>query len=560
MFVRTKSTPNSPRKSVQIVESVRDGTRVKQKIVRHVGVAKNEEELKELLKLAEHIKNEIEEEHTPTLFGPEKMATLAIQERQAKQYDEDLIQVNLSKLREEQRTIVGIHDIFGKMYKELGFEKALQPSRHGKSASDILRHIVMARIANPTSKRGSVINLETDFGVNLNLQSVYRMMDKLDEEACERVQNFAYQTVAELFGGKIDIIFFDATTLYFESFTEDELKQYGFSKDHKFGQAQILLALLVTENGLPIGYEAFPGSTYEGHTLIAILESIKKKYDLGKVVFVADSGMLNTANLQAMDDAGFKYIVGARLRNMKSDVQKQILDVDNYTDIEGQEDQLKLASFELEQNKKLFVSHSAKRARKDAHDRKKAIEKLRKKLKKSKSPKELISRGNNKFLRIEGDSEIKLNEEKCALEAMWDGLHGVITNDPDLSPTEAINHYRGLWQVEESFRITKHDLKVRPIFHWTPNRIRAHLMISFMVFTCVRHLEYRVRLQYQKLSPEVIRASLIRVQVSILRGSDNQRYVIPSDANHEARKIYQVMGLRYSATPYRLNKANSINS
>ena len=561
MFIRKKSTPNSPRKSVQIVESIRDGSRVKQRIVRHVGVAMDEDELELLLELAEHIKSEIEQEHTPTLFGPEKMATLALQARETKQKEEEPITVDLRSLREEQRAVVGIHKIYGKVYRELGFNQVLKPSRHGQSASDILHHIVMARIANPKSKRGSVINLETDFGVSLNLQSVYRMMDKLDEEACERIQSYAYQTVAELFGGKIDLIFFDATTLYFESFTEDELKQNGFSKDHKFGQAQVLLALMVTEHGIPIGYEAFPGSTYEGHTLIPMLEDIKQRYNLGKIMFVADSGLLNTKNLQAMDDAGFKYIVGARLRSMKSDVQKQVLDIDNYTCYENQEDKLKLASFVLDQNRKLFVSHSAKRARKDAYDREKAIVKLQKKLKKSKNPKELISnRGNSKFLRIEGDSEVQLDEKKCAQAAVWDGLHGVITNDSDLSPADAIDQYRGLWQVEESFRITKHDLKVRPIFHWTPNRIRAHLAISFMAFTCVRHLEYRIKLQYKKLSPEVIRASLARVQVSILRGPDREKYVIPSEASHEARKIYQVMGLSYSATPYRLIKYTTPNS
>jgi transposase len=555
MFVRTKSTPNSPRKSVQIVESVRDGHRVRQRIVRHVGVAMDDKELEGLLELAQHIKSQIQEEHTPTLFGPEKMAKLALQASKTKQEDEDPINVSLRSLREEQRIIVGIHEIYGKLYRQLGFDQVLKPSRHGQSASDILRHIVMARIANPESKRSSVINLEADFGVNLNLQNVYRMMDKLDEEACEKIQACAYQTVAELFGGKIDLIFFDATTLYFESFTEDELKQNGFSKDHKFGQPQVLLALMVTEQGMPIGYEAFPGSTYEGHTLIPMLESIKQRYNLGKVVFVADSGLLNAANLQAMDEAGFKYIVGARLRKMKSDIQQKILNTDNYTSHDDHDDKLKLASFELDHDRTLFVSHSSKRARKDAHDRSKAITKINQKLKKSKNPKELISnKGNSKFLKIEGKAEIQLDEEKCAQAAVWDGLHGVITNDSELSAEDALSQYRGLWQVEESFRITKHDLKVRPIYHWTPNRIRAHLAISFMAFTCVRHLEYRVRLQYKKLSPETIRAALTRVQSSILIDPKKQRYVIPSEASHEARKIYQVMGLSYSATPYRLNK------
>ena len=115
-----------------------------------------------------------------------------------------------------------------------------------------------------------------------------------------------------------------------------------------------------------------------------------------------------------------------------------------------------------------------------------------------------------------------------------------------------LEQYRGLWQVEESFRITKHDLKVRPIFHWTPDRVKAHLAISFMAFCCVRHLEYRVALQYKKMSPEAIRQELIRIQSSILKDKNGQRYVIPSKAGTDGLKIYQVMGLKYSTTPYRL--------
>lgn len=553
MFVRQKSTPNSPRKAIQIVESIRDGQRVKQRIVRHVGIAIDEEEVERLLELAHHIKSQLEEEHTPTLFGPEKMAKIALQSRENKQETEGSITVDLKKLTEEQRIIVGIHDVYGKIYRELGFDQILKPSRHGISSSNVLHNVVMARVANPESKRASVINLEIDFGINLNLQSVYRMMDKLDKAACEKIQQNAYQEAVDLFGGKIDVIFFDATTLYFESFIEDELKQNGFSKDHKFGQSQVLLTLMVTQQGIPIGYEAFPGSTYEGHTLIPVLESIRKKYNIGKVVFVADSGLLNEVNLQALENAGFKYIIGARLKKLKSDLQKKIHDLSNYTNYEQQDDTVKLASFKPGEGRILFVSHSEKRARKDARDRAKAIAKLQKRLKRNKSPKELISnKGNGKFLKIEGEAEVQLDEKKCLQAAIWDGFHGIITNDSEMNAQEALQHYRGLWQVEESFRITKHDLKVRPIYHWTPDRIKAHLAISFIAFTCIRHLEYRVALQYKKMSPESIRESLIRVQSSILVDNKKGKYVIPSQVSQDARKIYQVMGLSYSQTPYRL--------
>ena len=119
---------------------------------------------------------------------------------------------------------------------------------------------------------------------------------------------------------------------------------------------------------------------------------------------------------------------------------------------------------------------------------------------------------------------------------------------------DVLAHYRSLWQVEESFRITKHDLKVRPIYHWTPRRVRAHIAIAFMAFTCVRHLMYRVKLQYQSLSPAVIRNALIHVQHSILEHrTTHKRYVIPSQISPEAKKLYELMGLSASTVPYALD-------
>src|SRR5690606_12210317 len=118
----------------------------------------------------------------------------------------------------------------------------------------------------------------------LNLDKVYRMMDKLDDDACKRMQENTFSSTSQILGGKIDVIFVDATTLYFESFTEDEFKKNGYSKDLKFNQPQVILSLMVTKQGLPIGYEAFPGNTFEGHTLLPLLNKIKKRHDIDKVV------------------------------------------------------------------------------------------------------------------------------------------------------------------------------------------------------------------------------------------------------------------------------------
>ncbi len=550
MYVRIKATPNSPRKSVQIVESVRSGDKVKQRIVRHVGIAMDDQELEKLKELAEHIKYKLKEERQPSLFRPEKLAEMAIEAK--KQQDDNPILVNLKEIEEEQRAICGIHEIYGEIYDSLKFNTLFSANRE-VGANQILKHITMARIANPSSKRAAVINLEQDFGVSLQLDQVYRMMDKIDENVHQSIEDKSLEAARKLFQDKIDVIFVDATTLYFESFTEDEFKKNGYSKDLKFNQPQVLLALMVTKQGLPIGYEAFPGSMYEGHTLLPLLKNLRGKHKLDKVVFVADSGLFNSDNLKALEEEKFEYIIGARLKNLPKNVQENILDLSNYHDISTDEgDQIRYCEIEHEK-RRLIISHSTKRAQKDAIDRGKTIEKIRQKIKRSRDPSQLISNyGHKKFVKLQGSSEVVLDEEKIQKAALWDGLHGVVSNSSDLSSTEILSQYRGLWQVEESFRITKHDLKIRPIFHWTPERIKAHIALCFMAFTCVRHLEYRVALQYKKLSPEAIRAALVRVQISVLKDRQRNRYAIPSQASQDARKIYQTMGKKYSIQPYRL--------
>jgi transposase len=177
-------------------------------------------------------------------------------------------------------------------------------------------------------------------------------------------------------------------------------------------------------------------------------------------------------------------------------------------------------------------------------------------LSKNDNPKEYLSNyGNRKYLKIEGDTNIELNEEKIKADSRWDGLHGVITNAKELTECEILKQYNNLWEVENAFRITKHDLKVRPIFHWVERRVKAHLAISFASYALVKHLEYRVKLQYQKMSPEKIRQTLIRVQTSIVYDKNKKiRYGLPSKITQDARKIYHLMNMDYKLTPYIIKK------
>jgi len=555
MFVRVKTTPNSPRKSVQIVESIRKGDSVTQKIVRHVGIAFDDSELSQLKDLAESIKIKLEADSQQLLFSPEELARTNRKEKHASETDKDY-HVNLKNLVEEQRVVSGIHDVYGSLFDQLSFDSILKNPARQVAAVRIFRDIVLARIANPLSKRASVDMLEEDFGITLDLDRVYQMMDELDETAIRKLNDLAYEHTVGLFTGKLDVVFFDCTTLYFETFEEDEFRKNGYSKDLKFNQPQVLLALMVTKEGLPIGYQAFEGSTYEGHTLIPALKELRQRYSVDKVVFVADAGMLNTDNIQEMQTENIDYIVGSRLRNLPQELQKQVLNLENYTQVKTVTDDVyKVGQFEYK-GQRLIVSYSAKRARKDAADREKAIEKLQKKITKQKNPKDYLSNyGNRKYLQIKGETAIQLNVEKIATESRWDGLHGAISNTKDLSGHEILSQYKHLWEVENAFRISKHDLKVRPVFHWKPSRVKAHLAISFAAYTLVKQLEYRVKLQYKKLSPEKIRQALIRVQTSILYDKQKKiRYGLPSRISQEARKIYKLCNVVQKLTPFIIKK------
>lgn len=535
MFIRTKKTPRSKSTSVQLVESFREHGKIKQRVVRHFGTAPTEDKLMKLLHLANSLKTELEHNR---LKQTSSSSIAKIPEKYCAVADDTII--HASHLEESKRIILGIHDVYGYVYEQLGFTNLFYHPTHRIFSSKILREIVLARIAYPTSKRASVEILQEKFGVSINLDHVYQMMDKIDDRFCEKLHKTVLGTTLKLSGDKLRVLFYDATTLYFESFTEDDLKQNGYSKDMKFNQSQVLLALFVTDKGLPVGYELFPGATFEGHTLITALEKLKLRYNLEDAVFVADRGLFSDDNLKILEKNNYKYIVGARIKNLSKKLKSNILNPDHYSLVNPELEE-KTAEFDCA-GRRLIVNYSKQRAAKDFFDRQKSIEKLRNKLIKSKDPKSLLSNyGYKKYVQLVGDAKIIINESKLESDACWDGLAGVITNVKDLNHEQILFHYRGLWQVEESFRINKHDLKLRPIYHWTPHRVKAHIAISFMAFSCVRYLEYRVSLQSQKLSPEMIRKSLLQIQASILQDNKSgKKFLLPSPINPYAKEIYRV--------------------
>ena len=461
--------------------------------------------------------------------------------------------VNLRDIREQCRMVSGIHEIYGSLYDKVGFGRLMRGCAASKS---VLKDIVMGRLARPMSKKATVELLETDFGINFPVDKVYRMMDVLaKKQRISLLQQITWQYSRQLLDNEISVLFYDCTTLYFESFTEDELRRFGYSKDHKFNQGQVLLALMITTEGLPVGYDIFPGDTFEGKTFKTAIDRIKKHYHVKRAIIVADSGLLSRENITLMETEKLEYIVGARLKSLSVKWQNKILDHTDYTKHVKDEETLRITEFQYNKNRRLIVTHSDKRALKDSTDRNKAIESLKQKLQGGANPKKLISNfGYKKYIRLDGEVNVSINQEKIDKESLWDGLHGIFTNINDLSHLELLEHYHGLWQVEESFRISKHDLRVRPIFHWNGNRIRAHIAICYMAFSLIRFLQHKLRKEANlKFSPEKIRTELYHVQQSIVKDTRTENeYVIPSKPTNDAQKIYRAMNKKRQAIPYKL--------
>lgn len=356
----------------------------------------------------------------------------------------------------------------------------------------MFRHLVISRIAFPLSKLKTVDYLRRYQGTNLDIDAVYRFLDKLNSDLKDTVENIAFTHTKRVLNGNISVVFYDMTTLYFEASDEDDLRKTGFSKDGKHQCPQIFIGLLVGLGGYAIGYDIFEGNTYEGHTLIPFLETMSAKFNLEKPVVVADSGLLSKKNIEALEENGYEYILGARIKNESKPIKSQILSAKF---VDGT-----IHSFEKNETQKIIVGYSNLRARKDQYNRDRGLKRLEKRIKSGKLTKSNINnRGYNKYLKLEGEITVDIDYDKFKNDTIWDGLKGYITNTK-LTNKEVVKNYNNLWHIERAFRMSKTDLRIRPIYHRLKHRIEAHICISFTAYCIYKELERVLRYRKSTLS------------------------------------------------------------
>ena len=270
----------------------------------------------------------------------------------------------------------------------------------------------------------------------------------------------------------------------------DDVKGVVINNSHQ----QIVLSLLVNAAGFPLAYKIFEGNKFEGHTMLPVVEAFKEKFKLQQLVIVADAGLMSNQNIKELCQKKYEFIIGARIKNESEVLQSKILSLKLK---EGQS-----AIIQKQEGQKMIVGYSDQRAKKDSYNRKRGLEKLEKSLSTGKlTKKHITNRGYNKYLKLDGEVTVAIDYEKYKDDAKWDGLKGYLTNTK-LSKEEVIAQYKQLWHIEKTFRISKTDLRIRPIFHYLKRRIEAHICISFAACVVYKELERQLRNKKSELSPE----------------------------------------------------------
>ncbi len=581
MFIRKRRMADPSKTKVQICESIRDGKKVSQKVLRYIGVATSPEELASMEKAAACIVEEIlRERNGGAIFDGSDVLENSSEDDQStstkpikKPSRKRTGTVKIENLKEESRLEEGCQDIFGFAAMQAGLLDCVE-----ESDRELLQHLIAQRISTPTSKRKTHSHLVERVGFDCSLTEIYRFLSRLG--AKENVVNtLVFNHRNSLFNKEIDVLFFDVTTLYYESWTQDELRDFGFSKDCKFGQVQVTLALAADSSGFPVGYKLFSGNTAEITTLVECVSEWKKTLAIRDTIFVADRGMLSAKNLWELEQANFKYIVGYPLRKLSLAKSKEVLDGCGYRAnivtagntselhwINSFEHSLsfkrKKADGKFEKKTvegKLIAGFSSRRAIKDKSDREKMIEKAIKKYESKKGKKasttelkELVgNKGYSKFLKFDGaaNATIEVDRERVAQDAQWDGMHGVFTNT-DLDVSEVLSRYRGLWQIEDCFRLQKTNLKIRPVFHYSPIRVRGHIALCFLSLVTLKTVEHKLKKAGVSASPAKISEELSQVGSSIVRDTKKgTRFRLPSKLSELAQKIYDAFGIKRSAKP-----------
>jgi len=415
------------------------------------------------------------------------------------------------------------------------------------------------RLHDPVSKRRTFFNQEEYLGLQpAALQHLYRSLDRL-ADLKEQIQERIYRTGRDLFNQKLDVVFYDVTTFYFESEQETEgaLRQKGFSKDGKIGNTQVLMGLLIDKDKQPVAYQVYKGDLYEGHTFKDALDALKKRYQLDQIIVVADRGMLSQANiLELTGNHGYQYILGERLKTLPRHIQQPLLELKNYQKewvMNEQENIIVKYTMVEHEGRRIIGTWSASRALKDRTERQERLDKAELM---RKNPSLLKKKAAHYFLKNDRQENYQLDQQKIERNEKYDGFLAIATNVRDIDTALILDHYKHLYQVEHAFRTFKSYLETRPMFHWTDQRIEGHLCLCYIAYTMQIFISNQLKKNNTPMSENSIRRTLDKMQLSLIEQSGEQ-YYLRSKQTPETAILLQALDLK--ALPDTILKHQIVN-
>lgn len=411
------------------------------------------------------------------------------------------------------------------------YEVLMQVIKHFSFCSltdkKMLVDLIIVRVIEPASKLHSLELLDEFFNIKYLRKDFYRYLTEfvlLKNKTESKILALAKNE----FNFDFSLVFYDVTTLYFETFQPDGLRKPGFSKDNKAQQPQILIGLIVDIQGFPVAYEIFEGNKFEGHTFIPIISAFKKKHGIDKLTVVADAAMLSLDNVKALGKSGLSYIVGARVGTLPDKLIKEISHSIGQKDGESVRRTTEYGS--------LICGFSEKRYRKDKTDMDRQIMKAAMLLKNPSRAKRV------KFVKGKSKTELELNSELIEKTKLLLGIKGYYTNlSENVDNLTIIKQYHNLWHVEQTFRVAKSDLEIRPIFHFKQQAIETHILICFMALAVCKYMEIKTN----ESTKQIVRILKSVTDARIKNTLTGEEFIMRSEIIADVKNILLKLGLSY---------------
>jgi transposase len=411
--------------------------------------------------------------------------------------------------------------------------------------------MVLNRLLAPLSKLASHEWIKNELYLEgkeewIGLQHLYRSLDFLEENA-KRIEDALYKQEPNLFNTGVELVFFDTTSIKFYG-QDNELMQRGYSKDRRPDLNQVVIGIVLRRDSKPISHYVFSGNTVDVNAFKTVIEDLKKRFDLKRVIFVGDRGIVSKESIELLEKEGLEYIVGIRLKKQKEVRQEVLSRAGRYKKVkEG----LFAKEVKLSLEKRYIICLNIQEARKDAAARKQMLLRLKELIKRS--PKELIkNRGYKKYLRVKQGS-IELNEEKVKEEKRYDGKYVLRTNT-GLRAEEVVLAYKELWKIERVFRELKSQFEIQPIYHYVPRRIRGHIFLCFLALLLEWELAKRLKEVDEDISVREVIRDLMSMRVVKLR-SGGRSCLVRTELKGKAYFGFKAAGI---AVPKRVVEIETI--